>query len=262
MDDSRTPILVGCGQLTQREKDPAQALSPMDLTAAAARLAATDTGAGKALLEALDTVVMIRSFSDTSWRFASPIGRYTNPPRSLANRLGASAARRLVYTYAGGNMPQWSVNRLFEMITRGECEAALIAGGEALATQKAAQRAKLQLDWSEEASGEPDTWGVATRGWNEMEQRHRMAGAIFAYPLFENGIRGHLGRSIPEHLAATGKLFAHFAAVAKANPLADRRAGYSAEAIAAVSPDNPYIGFPYTKLMNANAYIDQAAALS
>jgi len=94
-----------------------------------------------------------------------------------------------------------------------------------------------------------------------MEQRHRMAGAIFAYPLFENGIRGHVGRSIPDHLAATGKLFAHFAAVAKANPLADRRAGYSAEAIATVSGDNPYIGFPYTKLMNANAYIDQAAAL-
>ncbi len=261
MDDSRTPVLVGCGQLTQREKDPARALSPMDLTTDAAHLAAADTGAGKALLEALDTVVMIRSFSDTSWRFASPFGRYGNPPRSLANRLGANAARRLIYTYAGGNMPQWCVNRLFEMITRGKCEAALIAGGEALATQKAAQRAKLQLEWSEDAGGEPETWGVEKRGWNEMEQRHRMAGAIFAYPLFENGIRGHLGRSIPDHLAAMGRLFAHFAAVAKANPLADRRAGYSAEAIATVSADNPYIGFPYTKLMNANAYIDQAAAL-
>ncbi len=261
MDDSRTPILVGCGQITQREKDPGRARSPMDLTADAARAAAEDAGAGAALLAALDTVVVVRSFSDTSWRFTSPFGRYANPPRSLANRLGASAARRLIYTYAGGNMPQWCVNRLFEMITRGECEAALIAGGEALATQKAAQRAKLQLDWSEDAGGEPETWGVEKRGWSDMEQRHRMAGAIYAYPLFENGIRGHLGRSIPDHLAATGQLFAHFADVAKANPLADRRAGYSAEAIATVSADNPYIGFPYTKLMNANAYIDQAAAL-
>ena len=261
MDDSRTPILVGCGQLTQREKDPARARSPMDLTTDAARVAAGDAGVGNAVLEALDTVVVIRSFSDTSWRFASPFGRYANPPRSLANRLGASGARRLIYTYAGGNMPQWCVNRLFEMITRGECEAALIAGGEALATQKAAQRAKVQLDWSEDPGGEPETWGVEKRGWSDMEQRHRMAGAIFAYPLFENGIRGSLGRSIPEHLAATGKLFAHFAAVAKANPLADRRAGYTAEAISTVSADNPYIGFPYTKLMNANAYIDQAAAV-
>ena len=262
MDEARIPVLVGCGQLTQREKDPAHARSPMDLAADAARLAAEDTSAGTALLAALDAVVVIRSFSDTSWRFASPFGRYANPPRSLANRLGAANARRLIYTHPGGNMPQWCVNRLFEMITRGDCEAALIAGGEALATQKAAQRAQLQLDWSEEAGGgEPEVWGVAKRGWSDMEQRHRMAGAIFAYPLFENGIRGHLGRSIPEHLAATGRLFSHFAAVAKANPLADRRAGYSAEAIASVSTDNPYIGFPYTKLMNANAFIDQAAAL-
>ena len=33
-------------------------------------------------------------------------------------------------------MPQWCVNRMFEMITKGELEAAVIAGGEALATQK------------------------------------------------------------------------------------------------------------------------------
>jgi acetyl-CoA C-acetyltransferase len=261
MDEARIPILVGCGQITQRERDPVRARSPMDLTADAARAAADNTGVGPAILAALDTVVMIRSFSDTSWRFASPFGRYNNPPRSLANRLGATSTKRLIYTHPGGNMPQWCVNRLSEMIVRGHCEAALIAGGEALSTQKAAERAKLQLDWSEDAGGEPEVWGVAKRGWSDMEQRHRMAGAIFAYPLFENGIRGHLGRTIDEHLAATGKLFAHFAAVAKANPLADRRAGYSAEAIATVNSDNPYIGFPYTKLMNANAYIDQAAAL-
>src|SRR5690606_5898777 len=91
MDETRTPVLIGCGQITQREKDPAAARAPMDLTADAARAAAEDTGAGAALLAALDTVVMIRSFSDTSWRFTSPFGRYTNPPRSLANRLGAAS---------------------------------------------------------------------------------------------------------------------------------------------------------------------------
>ncbi|MEC8674374.1 MAG: acetyl-CoA acetyltransferase, partial [Pseudomonadota bacterium] len=58
-----------------------------------------------------------------------------------------------------------------------------------------------------------------------------------------------------------GALFARFAAVAAGNPLADRRDGFTAGDIAAVGPDNPYIGFPYTKLMNANAFIDQAAAV-
>lgn len=263
MDESRIPILVGAGQITQREPDPAKALAPMDLTAAAAKAAAAAADAGPAgrLLATLDTIVVLRSFSDTSWRFASPFGGPSNPPKSLAARLGADAARRLIYTWPGGNMPQWCVNRLFEMVSRGEVGAALIAGGESLATQKAAERGGLQLDWNEDAGGTPELWGVETRGWNDVEDRHRMAGAIFAYPLFENGIRGARGRTIEEHQAAMGRLFARFAAVAVQNPKADRRQGFSAEEIATVSEKNPYIGFPYTKLMNANAFIDQAAAI-
>ncbi|MFT6581295.1 MAG: acetyl-CoA C-acetyltransferase [Alphaproteobacteria bacterium] len=261
MDESKTPILVGCGQITQREPDLNKALSPMEMTAAAARKAADDSGAGDALLSALDTLVVLRSFSDTSWRFACPFGAYANPPLSLANRLGADAAKRHIYTHPGGNMPQWSVNRLFEMVTRGEVESALICGGESLATQKAAQRAKVELDWSEDPGGSYEEWGVSTRGWNDMEDRHRMAGAIFAYPMIENAIRGNRGRSIAEHNQAMGELFAGFAAVAANNPLADRRQGLTAEEISTLGPDNPYIGFPYTKLMNANAFIDQSSAI-
>ena len=44
MDESKIPILVGSGQITQREPDLEIALSPMDLTAAA----------GKKLLKTLD----------------------------------------------------------------------------------------------------------------------------------------------------------------------------------------------------------------
>src|SRR5262245_20513702 len=261
MDDDRTPVLVGCGQLTTREADPAAALNAMDLTAAAARKAAADAGGGQALLQALDALVVLRSFSDTSWRFKSPFGGSTNPPRSIAHRLNLGNVKRLVYTHPGGNMPQWCVNRLFEMVTRGEIGAAMVCGGEALATQKAAERAGLAFDWNEGAGSEPELWGLAARGWSDMEDRHRMAGAIFAYPLFENGIRGHLHRSVGEHQRAIGQLFARFASVAKANPLADRRQGYTADQIATVGPDNPLIGFPYTRLMNSNAFIDQAAAV-
>jgi acetyl-CoA C-acetyltransferase len=261
MDEWRIPILIGGGQITQREPDPLAALNAMDLTATAARKAAEDAQGGEALIQVLDCIVVLRSFSDTSWRFKSPFGGPNNPPLSIVNRLGARAARRLIYTYPGGNMPQWCVNRLFEMVTRGEIGAALICGGEALATQKAAERAKINLDWNEDTNTEPEVWGIAKRGWSEMEDRHRMAGAIFAYPLFETGIRSHLGRTVQDHLAAMGQLFAVFAEVAAANPLADRRQGFTAEQISTVGPDNPYIGFPYTRLMNSNAFIDQAAAL-
>src|SRR5689334_20313433 len=111
MDDGRIPILVGSGQITQREADPRTALGAMDLTAAAARKAAQDANGGDPLLQGLDAVVVLRSFSDTSWRFKSPFGGPKNPPRSIANRLGATRAKRLIYTHPGGNMPQWCVNR-------------------------------------------------------------------------------------------------------------------------------------------------------
>ena len=261
MDDSRIPILVGCGQVTQREADPRAALQPLDLMASAARAAAADSGAGAALLQALDNVTVIRLFADTSPRFACPFGGSSNPPRSVAGRIGAAQARQLVYTQPGGNMPQWCVNRLSEAISRGELGAALVVGAEALATQKAAQRAKLPLDWQEDPGGAFESWGVAKRGWSDLEDRHGARAAITMYPMIENALRGALGRSIPQHKAAMGELLARFAAVAAANPLADRRAGYSAAQIATPGPGNPMIAFPYTRLMSANAYIDQGAAL-
>lgn len=261
MDESRIPVLVGAGQVTQREPDPKAALSPMDLTAKAGRMAAQDAGPADALLASLDSLVMIRAFSDTSWRFASPFGKYANPPKSLAARLGATQAQRLIYTHPGGNMPQWSINRLSEMIVRGEVRAAMVTGGEALATQKAAQRAQIALDWSEDPGGTYIEWGVSKRGWNDVEDIHGARGAIFAYPMFENAIRGSLGRTLAEHQRAIGTLLARFATVARDNPLADRRNGWSAEEIVTPGPGNPYIGFPYTRLMNANAYIDQSAAV-
>tara|TARA_B100000029_G_scaffold501407_1_gene574709 strand:- start:57 stop:1073 length:1017 start_codon:yes stop_codon:yes gene_type:complete len=88
-----------------------------------------------------------------------------------------------------------------------------------------------------------------------------MAGAIFAYPMIENAIRGNRERTIEQHSLEMGKLFSRFAKVAADNPLADRRQGFTADQISSVNSNNPYIGFPYTKLMNSNAFIDQAAAI-
>jgi hypothetical protein len=136
MDENTTPVLVGCGQFTQRESDPLAAMGPLDLMAKVASLAADDAGPGSRLIEALDTLVVVRLFSDTSPRFASPFGRFANPPKSLARRIGASNASRLVYTQPGGNMPQWSINQLAQAITRGELSAGMVVGAEALATRK------------------------------------------------------------------------------------------------------------------------------
>jgi acetyl-CoA C-acetyltransferase len=239
---------------------PAEAArSPFDLIAEAGRLALDDAGA-TGIAGAIDTVAMLRLFSDTSHRFRTRLGTSANPPKSVARRIGISADR-YIYTWNGGNMPQYLVNVLAEAIARGEIRAALIAGGEALRTQHAVERAGLSVDWSEDPGGQPELLGNPRRGWSDSEDRHNMRAAITFYPLIENAIRGARGRSVDGHMQAMGRLFARFAEVAARNPLATRREGYSAERLATVDAENRWIGFPYPRLMNANAFIDQAAAL-
>ena len=258
MPEPSTPILVGCGEVTDLATPAEQGRSPFDLIAQAGRLAIADAG-GHGIAEAIDMVAMLRLFADTSHRFATKLGSSTNPPRSVADRLGLKPART-IYTWNGGNMPQYLVNLFAEAIARGEIRAALIAGGEALRTQHGVERANLLVSWHEDPGGTPELIGDPRRGWNEEEDRHNLRAAICFYPLFENAIRGARGRLISQHMQAMGRLFARFAAVAQDNPLATRREGYTAERLATVDADNRWVGFPYPRLMNSNAFIDQAAA--
>lgn len=87
-----------------------------------------------------------------------------------------------------------------------------------------------------------------------------MRSAIAMYALIGQALRHAAGQTVEQYLAASAQLFARFAAVARDNPLATRRQGFSAAQIGAVSEDNPFVGFPYTKLMTASAFIDQSAA--
>ena len=258
MPDESTPILVGCGEVTDLKTPVEEGRSPFELIAQAGRLALSDAG-GRGTAEAIDTVAMLRLFADTSHRFATKLGGSTNPPRSVADRLGLRPAR-CIYTWNGGNMPQYLVNLFAEAIACGEIRAALIVGGEALRTQHGVERAGLPVSWHEDPGGAPELIGDPRRGWNEEEDRHNLRAAIGFYPLFENAVRGARGRSIDQHMRAMGTLFARFAAVAAENPLATRRQGYAAERLATVDAENRWVGFPYPRLMNSNAFIDQAAA--
>jgi acetyl-CoA C-acetyltransferase len=258
LEDS-TPILVGCGDVTDLTTPIEAGRSPFHLMAQAAKLALADAGA-PGLLKAIDTVATLRLFSDTSHRFATRLGSSANPPKSVADRLGIRAAR-YIYTWNGGNMPQYLVNQFAEAIAGKEIGAALITGGEAMRTQHGVERGGLPVSWHEDPGGKYELIGDPRRGWSDYEDRHKMRAAIVMYPLIENAIRGACGRSVREHMLSMGKLFARFAAVAARNPLAIRREGYPAERLATVDSDNRWIGFPYPRLMNSNPFVDQAAAL-
>jgi acetyl-CoA C-acetyltransferase len=158
-------------------------------------------------------------------------------------------------------MPQYLVNRFAEEIANGETELALICGAELLRSTQDARKAGLKIDWNEDPGGEPTRIGDKRFGFSDEEARHELRAAIHFYPLLENAIRGGLKRDVDSHMMAMGRLFERLAAVAKDNPLATRREGYSAERLATISNDNRWICFPYPRLMNSNAIIDQAAAI-
>lgn len=260
MVEPNTPILIGAGQITQKGVAPADALSPMQLMGEAAKRALADAKGGDALARALDTVSVVRFTADSPEAGRLPGGQYRNPPRTLANLVGASPAREF-YTATGGNTPQWLVNRTAEEIARGECEAALLAGSEALATLLAAAMQGVDLDWGDDPGGEPVQIGVEKPGVNALEHRHMLYFPVNTYPLFENAIRGQLGRSVPEHQMEIGRLFSRFTEVAANNPYAWFPTYRSPEEIATPGEKNRYVGFPYTKYMNAIIRVDQAAAV-
>ena len=248
--DPRTPVLIGAGQLLQRVP-PDDALEPVDMIAEAARRAADDAGV-PAVLHAIDSV---RIVSLLSWR-------YVNHAALVAARIGASP-RETAYTSMGGNTPQTLVNKTAMAISRGELDVALIGGAEAWRTRMAHRKQDTKPSWTVEPEG---TAAHVVLG-DELPMTHPAEVArgivmpVQLYPVFENAIRGAAGRSVDDHLRVISELWARFSQVAAANPYAWIQDAKTAEQIRTASPDNRMVGFPYTKMMNSNNDVDQAAAL-
>jgi len=255
----RTPVLVGVAQYVDRDSEPLAALSPVDMLAEVARGALADSG-GTGIAAALDTVAVIRLFADSSPAFSSPFSTYTNLPRSLANRIGADP-RALIYPPVGGNTPQMMVNLLAERIAAGDADVALIAGCEPLRTQAKAQKAGIALQWGEDTGDAPDTLAKDKSMISRHEMAHGIALPVSVYPLFENALGHHYGQTPVDHRAAIGRLMAPFTRVAAANPYAALPVERTPEELVTPTESNRYIGYPYTKYLNSNMFVDQAAAL-
>jgi len=259
MTHARTPVLIGAGQRTYRK---GSAPGPLAMTKEAALLAAADAGLDGASLKDVDFLGVVGFTVDSDGNIQRlPIPRLTNPPAALAAELGASP-RRAVYTHMGGNTPQALVNWGAELIAAGEHDLVLLVGAEFLGTLMA--RLKKSEDLSAFGGPEmaaPERWGDGRSGATKQERAHGMDFPTNVYPMFENALRAHRGRSLEDHQRAMGKLFAPFSEVAAKNPEAWFPTARSAEEISTEGPDNRMVGFPYTKYLNAIIQVDQAAAV-
>ncbi len=251
--EGRGVVLIGCGEVVQRDVAPQEALEPVALMERSARLAADDAGLGTAALAELDALVAV---DVVGWRYASAAA-------ALAERLGATGARTLDTT-VGGNTPQLAVNTLARRIRAGELRTALVAGAEALRSRRLARRTGVELPWTREtppAGGPSERLGDARPGTCSREQRHGLLLPSHIYPIFENALRARLGRGLEEHRRRLGALWGRFSQVAAENPHAWFRTPRSAQEIIAPSDENRMIAYPYTKYLNAVLEVDQGAAV-
>ena len=248
---SRSPVVVGVGQVSQRVP-PAEARAPIELLADAARLADKDAQATRSLLERVD-IVGIAAIG--SWRYADP-GAF------LARKLGIEPRATLVTT-VGGNSPQLLCNELGARIQRGELDVALVGGAESMHTRWRARREpRVELTW-DTGDDAPCGWviGDARPGSSDYEMAHSAVAPPLVYPLFETALRAANRRTVDDHQRHVSQLWSRFAAVAAGNPDAWLQQAFTAEEIRTVSPDNRMVCFPYPKRMCANIDVDQGAAL-
>jgi acetyl-CoA C-acetyltransferase len=255
--DPQSPVIVGVAQ-SKRRPSPTDDLEnlpePAEMMAEVAALAVQDSGSDRILSK----VTSIRVMGLLSWG-------YMNPGALVAQRLGIDV-KESVLTTTGGNSPQMLVNDAGRRIAKGELDAAIVVGAEAVLTRMLQSRANppVHVKWTrrdEETAGPPTMMGEETQGNNPAEMSIGLAVPIQVYPLFENALRASLGRPLEEHRMAVARLWSRFSEVAATNPYAWSQEVRSAEEIATVSPDNRMVCYPYTKLMNANIQTDQAAAL-
>ncbi len=242
------PVLVGVGQILQCMEDPRKAAEPLEMMIAALKQAVEDSGAPE-LLNRTDSIYVVRGVWD-----------YEDPGREIARRLHM-ASTETVGTPFGGNFAQSCVIDAALKIQAGHQGVFLITGAENGRSQGQAQSKGVELR-STEVIGAPDRMLAEEKEiLHEAELARGMILPGNMYAVIESAIRFAKRETMETHTKRISELWAGFSAVACDNPNAWIRTPYSAKKIGLVSPDNPMISFPYTRLMNANFRVDMAAGL-
>ena len=261
--DSRTPVLVGLGEFSERCGDAAyRALSPVDLAAGAVRAALEDAGvATRSLAAEVDTVVGIRQF-DLGGGFTPPaLGRSDNFPRSVADRIGAHPARA-VLPVIGGQSPQQMLNEVAATIATGNSEVTLLFGAEATSTFRHFDTTTPRPDFSEDRGGPLEDRGFGLEGIPmELLLDNSLNDAPSQFALLENARRARLGLSRADYAHQMGELFAPFSRVAADNPHAAAPKEVSVDELITPTDRNRIISTPYTRLLISRNLVNQAAAV-
>ena len=247
--DDRTPVLVGYATAHQRLPTHEDALDAAGLMIEAARSSLPDDLADPVLAE-------------VDWVGATQgLTHYSDPARLVAEGIGAPGAHTVHARI--GVMQQTLVSQACARVQSGDATVALVVGGEARYRDVVAAAAgELAATLPQDAGVEPDEVLVPAEDLAlPCERAAGAGGAPSYYALLESERRVRLGQTPDENRHDLGRLYARFSESAAGNPDAVRRDVRTADELAEPSPENPYVAFPYTKLMVTTWTVDQAAAL-
>jgi acetyl-CoA C-acetyltransferase len=246
--DDRLPVIVGVGQYKQQLDDVTVAQEQYLLMEEAVRLAAEDAGC-PALLNDIDRMLVIGGM----WR-------YPDPGKLIANSVGSLHAETFL-TAMGGNMPQACVSEVCERILANEMDVAVITGGEAVYSKNKLRKLGLDLDQTGHDLDPAKPFGENISMSSEYERECGFFMPTQIYALFESAIRASLEESHEDHRNRIASLWEGFNEVAVENPYAWVRSPMTATEIKTATPSNRMVGYPYTKSMNANSFVDYGGAV-
>ena len=255
-----TPILIGVGQSVEAVPD--------DLTLAASHAEMAGRAAQAALKDAdvlgarIDWLACVRTFSDSSPAYACSFGGPNKFPRAVAARIGAMP-KQAIYDNLGGQSPQTLIAEAAQVLASGEATFAIIAGGEALANMRAAQRSGTTLDWSETHEGDWIDRGPFSGPMiiSPSEMGHGLMDAMSYYGFIETARRKKAGRTVKEHRDYMAGLIAPMSERAEVNPFSMFQQRFSAQDIAVPSAANRHLVSPFLKNMVAKDGVNQGAAV-
>jgi acetyl-CoA C-acetyltransferase len=255
------PIIVGVGQVVDHwdGRDLDQSSSPISLITESIKRAQADAGVFD-LVEKIDTLAVVRAYTDSLRKPFDPFGKAKNFPAAVIEAASLSP-KRTIYSTAGGEQPQSLVNELSEDIARGDIRMAMITGGEALATLKTALKKQLALDWSSEADADIEDRGTQTDFISKYEMVNGMGLPPQTYAAMEQALRARLGMSKVQYLDYMGGICAGLCKTAQQNPYSQYPQAKSAEFLATASKDNYPICDPYLKWLIAQDAVNQASTL-
>ncbi len=130
--DPRTPVIAGVGVASQHLDEPGAGVEALELMVTAAQAAGDDSGAGAAVLRAVE-------------RIAVPGGtwHYRDPGRLVGARIGAPEARTVLVP--PGTPQQTLLDDALRSVRDGELDVALVVGGEAARRAVMARRAGVEI---------------------------------------------------------------------------------------------------------------------